>query len=86
MAQCASIRAVGRDIEATLADQLSLLPDATGYRAMLRQSKAETTEDRVGNLQEPIQLPGASTPHRNCSTTPLSRPAGPARTILSACA
>ena len=30
---------------AGLADQLSLLLDATGYRAMLRQSNAETYED-----------------------------------------
>src|SRR5208282_282739 len=54
-----AIRGVGRDTEATLADQLSLLLDATGYRAMLRQSKAETTEDRLENLQELIQLAGS---------------------------
>ncbi|SPE35599.1 DNA helicase II (fragment) [Burkholderiales bacterium] len=53
-----AVRGVGRDAEATLADQLSLLLDATGYRAMLRQSKAETTEDRLENLQELIQLAG----------------------------
>jgi DNA helicase-2/ATP-dependent DNA helicase PcrA len=54
-----AIRGVGRDTEATLADQLSLLLDATGYRAMLRQSKAETTEDGLENLQELIQLAGS---------------------------
>ena len=53
-----AIRGVGRDTEATLSDQLSLLLDTTGYRAMLRQSKAETTEDRLENLQELIQLAG----------------------------
>lgn len=58
-----AIRGVGRDTEPTLADQLSLLLDATGYRAMLRQSKAETTEDRFENLQELIQLAGRL-PHR----------------------
>jgi hypothetical protein len=30
----------------------ALLLDATGYRAMLRDSKAETTEDRLENLGE----------------------------------
>ena len=38
-----AIRGVGRDATATFADQISLLLDATGYRAMLRESKAETT-------------------------------------------
>ena len=43
---------------ATLADQISLLLDATGYRAMLRESRAETTEGRLENVQELIQLAG----------------------------
>jgi DNA helicase II / ATP-dependent DNA helicase PcrA len=51
-----AIRAVGRNRTATLADQISLLLDATGYRAMLRESRAETTEDRLDNLQELITL------------------------------
>ena len=53
-----AIRGVGRDQGATLADQISLLLDATGYRAMLCESKAETTEDRLANLQELIALAG----------------------------
>jgi len=52
-----AIRRVGRDATATLADQISLLLDATGYRAMLRESKAET-QDRLENLQELITLAG----------------------------
>ena len=53
-----AVRGVGRDRGATLADQLSLLLDATGYRAMLRDSRAETTEGRLENVQELIQLAG----------------------------
>ncbi len=53
-----AIRGIGRDRGATLADQLSLLPDATGYRAMLRESRAETTEGRLENVEELIQLAG----------------------------
>jgi DNA helicase-2/ATP-dependent DNA helicase PcrA len=37
---------------------LSLLLDATGYRSMLRESKAETTEDKLENLSELIGLAG----------------------------
>jgi DNA helicase-2/ATP-dependent DNA helicase PcrA len=51
-----AIRAVGGDQSLSLADQLSLLLDATGYRPMLRESRAETTEDRLENLQELIGL------------------------------
>jgi len=51
-----AIRRVGRDRGATLADQLSLLLDATGYRTMLRESRAETMEGRLENLQELVQL------------------------------
>jgi len=39
--------------------KLSLLLDATGYRAMLRDSKAETTEDRLENLAELLELAGS---------------------------
>jgi DNA helicase-2/ATP-dependent DNA helicase PcrA len=53
-----AIRGIGRDQQATLADQISLLVDATGYRAMLRASRAETTEGRLENVQELIQLAG----------------------------
>lgn len=54
-----AVRGIGRDRAATLADQISLLLDATGYRAMLRQSRAETTEGRLENVQELIQLAGS---------------------------
>jgi DNA helicase II / ATP-dependent DNA helicase PcrA len=43
---------------ATVADQISLLLDAAGYRAMLRESKAETAEDKLENVQELIGLAG----------------------------
>ncbi|MEK8121641.1 UvrD-helicase domain-containing protein [Methylocystis sp. IM4] len=52
------IRRIGEDRSHTLADQISLLIEATGYRAMLRESKAETTEDRLENLAELIALAG----------------------------
>ena len=53
-----AVRGVGRNADDTLADQLSLLLDATGYRTMLRTSRAETTEGRLDNLQELIDLAG----------------------------
>ena len=53
-----AIRRAGRDHDATLADQLSLLLDATGYRSMLRESRAEAMEGRLENLQELVQLAG----------------------------
>ena len=53
------VRAIGTKSDATVADQLSLLVDATGYRAMLRASRAETTEGRLDNIQELIQLAGS---------------------------
>ncbi len=52
------IRAVANEPSHTLADQISLLLDATGYRAMLRDSKAETTEDKLENLQELLEIAG----------------------------
>lgn len=54
-----AIRNVARQAAATVADQLSLALDATGYRKMLRDSQAETTEGRLDNVQELIQLAGA---------------------------
>ena len=47
-----------RQAAATVADQLSLVLDATGYRKMLRDSQAETMEGRLDNVQELIQLAG----------------------------
>ena len=54
-----AVLGVGRNHDATLADLISLLLDATGYRAMLRESRAETAEGRLDNLQELIQLAGS---------------------------
>ena len=54
-----AIRRVGWDQAATVADQISLLLEATGYRAMLRESRAETTEDKLENVQELITLAGS---------------------------
>lgn len=53
-----AIRTASKHQDATLADHISLLLDATGYRAMLRESRAETTEGRLDNIQELIQLAG----------------------------
>jgi DNA helicase-2/ATP-dependent DNA helicase PcrA len=54
-----AIRRVARQAAATVADQLSLVLDTTGYRKMLRDSQAETVEGRLDNVQELIQLAGA---------------------------
>src|ERR1700731_3893280 len=48
------IRAVAGNTTLTLADQLSLLLDRTGYRAMLRESRAENMEQKLENLGELI--------------------------------
>ena len=53
-----TMRGAGRDAAVTVADQISLLLDATGYRQMLRESRAEATEGRLENLQELVQLAG----------------------------
>ena len=53
------VRAIGAHKAATVADQISLLLDGTGYRAMLSASRAETTEGRLENVQELIQLAGS---------------------------
>ena len=58
LAFAAQIRGVAADPAHTLADQISLLLDAAGYRAMLRESRAEKTEDRLENLQELIAIAG----------------------------
>ena len=59
MAFADAIHQVARQSCATVADQLSLVLDATGYRQMLRDSRAESTEGRLDNVQELIQLAGA---------------------------
>jgi len=53
------IRRIADDHSHTLADQLSLLLDATGYRATLRDSKAEDAEGRLENLGELLALAGS---------------------------
>jgi len=47
------------DFTLSLADQLSVLLDRTGYRAMLRESRADGAEARTENLQELLRLAGA---------------------------
>jgi DNA helicase II / ATP-dependent DNA helicase PcrA len=54
-----AIRRIAGGGSLTLADQLSLLLDSTGYRTMLRDSKAEDTEGRLENLAELITLAGS---------------------------
>jgi DNA helicase-2/ATP-dependent DNA helicase PcrA len=46
------------DFTLSLADQLSVLLDRTGYRAMLRDSRADGVEGRLENLQELLRLAG----------------------------
>lgn len=53
-----AIRSVTLDIALSVADALSLVLDRTGYRAMLRDSRAETTEGKLDNLQELLSLAG----------------------------
>ena len=53
-----AVRHVARQTDTTVADQLCLILDATGYRQMLRTSRAETAEGRLDNVQELIQLAG----------------------------
>ena len=52
------IRVVASNTTLTLADQLSLLLDRTGYRAMLRESRAENMEQKLENLGELIDIAG----------------------------
>jgi DNA helicase II / ATP-dependent DNA helicase PcrA len=53
------IRAVAGNTTLTLADQLSLLLDRTGYRAMLRESRAENMEQKLENLGELLDIAGS---------------------------
>ena len=52
------IRGVAEDRTLTLADQLSLLIDRTGYRAMLRNSRAEDMRQKLENLAELSDIAG----------------------------
>jgi DNA helicase II / ATP-dependent DNA helicase PcrA len=52
------IHAVAGATTLTLADQLSLLLDRSGYRAMLRESGAENMEQKLENLGELIDIAG----------------------------
>jgi len=53
------IRAVAANREATVADRIALLLDRSGYRTMLRESRAETSAGRLENLSELIALAGS---------------------------
>ena len=52
------IRRIAAKDTASLADHISLLLDGSGYRAMLRLSRAETNEGRLENLAELVQVAG----------------------------
>lgn len=80
-----AVRSVAQDRNATLADQFSLLLDRTGYRAWLRESKAEETTDRLENLQERSAWPVASTAPPSCSSTPPWPARHRARTRWAGC-
>lgn len=54
-----AVRRIGNDQTASLSGQISLLLETTGYRAMLRESKAETSQDRLDNLAELVTLSGS---------------------------
>ena len=53
-----AVRAVAEQGSLTLADQLSLLLDRTGYREMLRISRAENMEPKLENLAEFVNIAG----------------------------
>ena len=53
-----AVRAVAEQGSLTLADQLSLLLDRTGYREMLRMSRAENMEPKLENLAELVNIAG----------------------------
>jgi DNA helicase-2/ATP-dependent DNA helicase PcrA len=50
------VRRIGADPSHSLADQISLLLDACGYRELLRSRKAEDAAGRLENLEELISL------------------------------
>ncbi|WP_245407825.1 ATP-dependent helicase [Rhodoblastus acidophilus] len=50
------VRRIGADPSHSLADQISLLLDACGYRQLLRASKAEDAAGRLENLEELVSL------------------------------
>ena len=50
------VRRIGADASHSLADQISLLLDACGYRQLLRASKAENSAARLENLEELVSL------------------------------
>ena len=50
------VRCIGKDPAHSLADQLSLLLDACGYRRGLCESKADAAAGRLDNLEELISL------------------------------
>ncbi len=50
------VRCIGQDPAHSLADQLSLLLDACGYRRGLCESKADAAAGRLDNLEELISL------------------------------
>ena len=52
-----AVRGTSHDSEATLADRLSVLLDATGYRTMGRVDRGKTPEERIKNMHELIASP-----------------------------
>jgi hypothetical protein len=72
-----AIRHVGRNRDATLADQLSLLLDPTGYRGMLRESRADdrrAAREPAGARATRWRLPHGARASRSCR--PLHRRSG----------
>ena len=65
--------------------QLSLLLDATGYRAMLRNSWGETAEWRLENTQELIESAGGFHTAASCSITRRCPPVARTRTRRNGC-
>ena len=53
------IQEASADVMSTLADQLSTLLDRSGYRDMVRQSRADDAEPRLEHLQELLALAGS---------------------------
>jgi len=75
LAVAKAVHGTSRDSEATFADQLSVLPGATGSRGMRPVTRAETPERRLENMHELIaiarEFPTAREPldHASLSTS-----------------
>jgi DNA helicase-2/ATP-dependent DNA helicase PcrA len=80
-----AVRRVARDRAATLADQLSLLIDTTGYRRSSAKAAPRQTKAGSKTCRSSCSSPAGSTVRTSSSTMPHSRPAAPTTTNPGAC-